>query len=89
MLTAAEETAVVEAVLRSDVDSTTLAIVVLLGVAAIGGLILCILMPGQPRHPVEKAINDQLVSGQWAGGLDQAAAPPPDLPPPHGGPDVG
>ena len=84
----AEETAVVEAVLRSDVDSTTLAIVVLLGVAAIGGLILCILMPGQPRHPIERSINDSLVSGQWAGGLEQAPAPSTDLPS-SGGPDSG
>jgi drug/metabolite transporter (DMT)-like permease len=80
---AEEEETVVEAVLRSDLDSTTLAIVVLLGVAAVGGLILCILMPGQPRHPVEQSINDQVASKQWAGGLDQAP------PPPYGSPDGG
>lgn len=86
---AEEETAVVEAILRSDFDSTTFVIVVLLGVAAIGGVILCILMPGQPRHPVEQALNDSLVSGQWTGGLDQPAPPTIDLPAHHVSHDVG
>jgi hypothetical protein len=66
----------------------TLAILVLIAVAAIAGLIIYILLPPRLPAPSEEALNESIVAQQWAGGLDHAPSMSIDLPT-HGGFDGG
>ena len=60
-------------------SSAELVVLVLVGVGAAASLVLWLLWPARNPRPPEEAINESIVSQQWAGGLD--------LPSHHGGID--
>ena len=55
-------------------DPTLMVVVILLAIAGIAGTVILLLMPARERLlNDEPAVNDDRVSGQWAGGLDAPA----------------